>query len=167
MLHAETGTGPTPPLLRAVLAVGPVALAAALGSLITTPNIPTWYEGLAKPWFTPPNGVFGPAWAVLYLAMAVAAWRILAWPREEPRRGRALAAFYLQLALNAAWSWAFFGLHSPLAGLVVILPLLALILETIRRFRPLDRVAAALLVPYALWVAYATALNAGIWRLNG
>jgi tryptophan-rich sensory protein len=134
---------------------------------VTTPNIPTWYAGLAKPSFTPPNGAFGPVWGLLYLGMMIAAWRLLSLAPWQRGRGAALAAFYLQLALNAAWSWAFFGLHSPLAGLVVILPLLALILETIRRFRPLDRVAAALLVPYALWVAYATALNAGIWRLNG
>ena len=98
--------------------------------------------------------------------MAYAAWRILS--RPPARRGRrgALAAFFVQLALNALWSFAFFAAHSPAAGLVVILALVAAILETIRRFRPLDAVAAGLLVPYLAWVAYATALNGAIWWLN-
>jgi tryptophan-rich sensory protein len=74
--------------------------------------------------------------------------------------------FFVQLALNAAWSWAFFWLHSPLTGLVVIAVLLAMILVTVRRFWSLDRLAAALLVPYAVWVAFATVLNAAIWHLN-
>ena len=77
-----------------------------------------------------------------------------------------MAAFFVQLALNAAWSWAFFGLHSPLAGLMVIAVLLAMILVTVRQFWSLDRLAAALHVPYAVWVAFATALNAAIWHLN-
>jgi tryptophan-rich sensory protein len=151
---------------RALIAVAPVAAAAFLGNLATLPNIPTWYAGLAKPGFTPPNGVFGPVWTVLYALMAYAAWRILSRPKETPGRGAAVAAFFVQLALNAAWSWAFFWLRSPAAGLLVILPLLATIVATIRLFWPLDRLAAALLVPYAAWVAFATALNAAIWRLN-
>ncbi len=77
-----------------------------------------------------------------------------------------MTAFFVQLAFNAAWSWAFFWMRSPLAGLLVILPLLLIILVTIRRFWPLDRLAAALLVRYAVWVAFATVLNAAIWRLN-
>jgi benzodiazapine receptor len=151
---------------RALIAVAPVAAAAFLGNLATLPNIPTWYAGLAKPGFTPPNGVFGPVWTVLYALMAYAVWRILSLPAGAPGRGAALAAFFVQLALNAAWSWAFFWLRSPAAGLLVILPLLATIVATIRLFWPLDRLAAALLAPYAAWVAFATALNAAIWRLN-
>jgi len=150
---------------RLVLAILPVVAASGLGSLVTTPNIPTWYRGLEKPFFTPPDGVFGPVWTVLYALMALAAFRVLGSPAGEARR-RALTAFYGQLALNAAWSWAFFGLRSPLAGLLVIVPLLGAILVTIRLFGPLDRAAAWCLVPYAAWVAYATALNLAIWRLN-
>jgi tryptophan-rich sensory protein len=143
-----------------------VGLAALLGSLATTPNIPTWYAGLAKPGFTPPNWVFGPVWTLLYAMMAFAAWRILALPESRARRA-ALTAFFVQLALNATWSFAFFAARSPPAGLLVIVALLAAILWTIRLFWPLDRPAAWLLVPYAAWVAYATALNIAIWQLNG
>ena len=151
--------------MRATIAILPILAAAVLGNVATLPNIPTWYAGLAKPGFTPPNGVFGPVWTVLYALMAYAVWRVLSLP-ATPGRGRALVAFFVQLALNAAWSWAFFGAHSPLAGLWVILPLLLMIIETIRRFWPLDRLAAVLLMPYAAWVGFATALNAAIWRLN-
>ncbi len=158
---------PMSPLVRGAAAILPVLLAAWLGSLATRPNIPTWYAGLVKPGFTPPNWVFGPVWGGLYLMMAWAAWRILSLPRERPGRTAALTAFFVQLALNAAWSFAFFAAHSPLAGLVVIVVLLAAILATIRSFWRLDRPAALLLVPYAAWVGYATALNAVIWRLNG
>jgi tryptophan-rich sensory protein len=157
---------PASPLARAALAVLPVAAAGFLGNLATTPAIPTWYAGLAKPWFTPPNWVFGPVWTLLYLMMAYAAWRVLSVPGDRPGRTGALTAFYVQLALNAAWSWAFFGLRSPGLGLLVIAGLLVMIVVTILRFRPLDKVAAWLLVPYLAWVAYASALNTAIWRIN-
>ena len=152
--------------MRATIAILPILGAAVLGNVATLPNIPTWYAGLAKPSFTPPNGVFGPVWTLLYALMAYAVWRILSRPAGTPGRGAALGAFFVQLALNAAWSWAFFGLRSPLAGLLVILPLLIMILVTLWRFRPLDRLAAALLAPSTAWVAFATVLNIGIWRLN-
>jgi len=165
MPHAAST--PEPSLLRRLaLALLPVIAAAALGNLITAPNIPAWYAALNKPGFTPPNWLFGPVWTALYAGMAYAAFRVLSLPQSTEGRRGALILFFAQLALNAAWSWAFFGLRSPLAGLVVILPLLALILATIRAFAPLDRVAGLLLVPYAAWVAYATALNIAIWRLN-
>jgi translocator protein len=159
--------GVMPPPLRAAAAVLPVATAAFLANLATSPNIPTWYEGLAKPGFTPPNWVFGPVWTVLYAVMAFAAWRILSAPTTGHGRGAALAAFWVQLALNAAWSFAFFAARSPLAGLVAIGALLAAIVTTIGLFRRIDGLAAWLLVPYAAWVAYAAALNLAIWRLNG
>jgi tryptophan-rich sensory protein len=151
---------------RLALAVLPVLAAGALGSIATTPNIPTWYAGLEKPGFTPPNRIFAPVWTILYLMMAYAAWRILSLPPESPGRSQALAAFFVQLALNAAWSWAFFALHSPLAGLCVIVPLFLAIGITIAWFWPLDRAAALLLAPYLAWVGYATALNFAVWRLN-
>jgi translocator protein len=156
-----------PLLLRAVTAIFPVVLAGILGSLATSPNISGWYAGLTKPGFTPPNWVFGPVWSVLYVLMAAALWRILSVPRTRPGRGAALTAFFVQLALNASWSFAFFAAHSPLAGLLVIGALTAAILATIRLFWPLDRLAALLLVPYVAWVGYATVLNFAIWRLNG
>lgn len=157
---------PTPPLQRFLIAVLPVAAVSILGSLATTPNIPTWYAGLVKPGFTPPNWLFAPVWTLLYAMMAFALWRILSLPKDLPGRSGAITIFFVQLALNCLWSWAFFGARSPLAGLVVILALIVAIIATIRAFWPLDRVAAWLLAPYLAWVAYATALNGAVWYLN-
>lgn len=154
------------PLRNGALAALPVIAASLAGNAVTLPQIQGWYATLAKPSFNPPNWVFGPVWTVLYVMMAYAVYRIWQLDRESPGRVRALTLFYVQLALNAAWSAAFFGLNSPALGLVVIVLLLAMIVATILRFHPLDRPAALLLVPYAAWVSYATLLNASIWWLN-
>lgn len=170
MMHPGQSTladRPTPPVQRFLIAVLPVVAVSVAGSLVTTPNIPTWYAGLAKPGFTPPNWLFGPVWTTLYVMMAYAIWRILSLPKDQPGRTAAVAAFFVQLALNSLWSFAFFGARSPVAGLVVIAALIVAILATIRAFWPLDRLAAWLLVPYLAWVSYATALNGAIWHLNG
>ena len=170
MMHPGQSTlagGPTPPVQRFLLAVVPVAAVSIAGSLVTTPNIPAWYATLAKPGFTPPNWLFAPVWTTLYILMAYAVWRILSLPKERPGRAAAVTAFFVQLALNSLWSFAFFGARSPLAGLVVIAALIVAIPATIRAFWPLDRFAALLLAPYLAWVAYATALNGAIWHLNG
>lgn len=151
---------------RAALAAGPVIAVAILGGYVTAPSIPGWYATLAKPPGTPPDWVFGPVWTVLYAAMIVAVWRILALPPATTGRTPALACFFVQLALNCAWSVAFFGARNPLLGIVVIAALLVAIALTIRLFWARDPVAGALLVPYLLWVGYATYLNLGVWRLN-
>jgi benzodiazapine receptor len=150
----------------ALAAVVPVGIAGVLGSAATLPNIPSWYQGLAKPPLTPPNAIFGPTWTILYLMMAVAIWRVLSRRGDRPGRARAVAAYFVQLALNAAWSWVFFALRSPVLGLVVIVALLVAIVTTIRLFAGIDRVAAWLLAPYLAWVAFASYLNAGVWWLN-
>lgn len=171
MRQPTDGAGPAPlPSLgaaeRAALAILPVAAASGLGSLATLPNIPTWYATLVKPPLTPPNGVFGPTWTLLYALMAYALWRILSYPPQTPGRNRATAWFFVQLGLNAAWSWAFFALHSPALGLLVIAALLGALGATIRHVRQLDRLAAWLLAPYFAWVLFATYLNLGVWWLN-
>jgi translocator protein len=168
VLHATRPDGaaaPTPLPARLAAAILPVAAASLLGGWVTRPKIPTWYAGLAKPAFTPPNGAFAPVWTLLFGLMAYALWRVLSRP-AGPARTRAAAAFFGQLALNVAWSFAFFGLESPGLALAVIAALLAAILATIGLFRPLDRVAAWLLAPYAAWVAYAAAVNLGVLILN-
>lgn len=152
-------------LKAAALAAGPIIVASLLGNAATIPNIAPWYEGLVKPPLNPPNWVFGPVWTLLYILMGVAFYRILRSP-DSARRRRAVWLFLAQLVLNAAWSFAFFAAHSPLLGLVVILPLEALILATIDAFRRIDGVAAACLVPYALWVGFATYLNGALFALN-
>ena len=153
-------------LVKAGLAVIPVILTLVLGQWATLPNIEGWYAGLAKPAFNPPNWIFGPVWTFLYASMSFAVWRIWILPGDQPQKSAALICFYLQLALNAAWSWAFFALHSPLLGLINIVPQWILILLTILKFRLLDRIAAYILAPLAVWVAFAIALNFEIWRLN-
>lgn len=142
-----------------------VALVAGLGSWSTLPKIPTWYAGLAKPSFTPPNAVFGPAWTVLYLMMASAAW-LVSRSIESPARRTALIWFVIQLVFNALWSPAFFGLEAPRLGLAVIVALVVSLAITVAVFWRIDRVAALLLVPYLAWVCYATALNTAIVALN-
>jgi translocator protein len=145
--------------------IGICAVAAFLGSLATTPNIPTWYATLNKPSFTPPNAVFPVAWTLLYALMAAAAW--LVWRTgPSPERTRAITAFLVQLALNVGWSWAFFGAHSPLLGLAVIVPLFLAILWTTLLFQRLSGWAAALMLPYLAWVGFASALNFAVFRLN-
>ncbi|CAH1655007.1 TspO/MBR family protein [Chelatococcus asaccharovorans] len=153
-------------LSLALAAILPVVAASLAGQYVTFPNLTPWYASLAKPSFNPPNAVFGPVWTVLYILMAFAAWRILRLPPFMRHRRMALALFYGQLGLNALWSFAFFGAHSPLLGLVVIIPLLAMIVATIATFRRLDAVAAWCLVPYLAWVSFATVLNASVWWLN-
>jgi len=128
--------------------------------------IPTWYQGLAKPPFNPPEWLFGPAWTLLYLLMAVAAW--LVWKQGIGAAGvkLALAVFLTQLVLNALWSVFFFGLRSPLAGLVDIVVLWLTILATIVFFFRVSVPAGVLLLPYIAWVSFAAILNAAILRLN-
>jgi tryptophan-rich sensory protein len=165
-LTAADASGRRPLWRDLAIAVVPVVAASVIGGAVTAPQIAGWYAGLLKPPFNPPNWVFGPAWTVLFALMALAVFRILRLPPATPGRSAALVTYHLQLVLNVLWSCAFFGLRSPLAGLVVILPLLALILLTIRRFGRLDRTAGLLLWPYPAWVGYATLLNLSIWWLN-
>lgn len=156
-----------PPLWAALaIAILPVVAASIAGSAVTVPQIPTWYAGLVKPPFNPPNWIFAPVWTALFALMALGAFRILRLPVGTPGRRRALLVYHLQLLLNIGWSFAFFGTNSPLAGLAVIMPLLVLIVAAIAAFRPLDRLASNLLWPYLAWVAFATLLNASIWWLN-
>ncbi len=137
----------------------------ALGATVTATSVKTWYAALAKPSFNPPNAVFGPVWTVLYVMMAIAAWRVWRKADRETARGP-LALFALQLALNLGWSVAFFGLERIGPAVAVILMLELAVVATALAFRPIDRIAAWLLVPYVAWVGFATILNIAIWRLN-
>ena len=125
----------------------------------------TWYAGLNKPPLTPPNWVFSPVWTVLYTMIAVA---IFLYYRAPNKRGVALtsALLALHLATNSAWTWLFFGLRSPALALADIVVLDATLVLLIPRFRRARLAAGALLVPYLLWVLFATHLNYGIFRLN-
>lgn len=142
-----------------------VVVVGTLGGLSTASSVATWYSTLHKPAFNPPNAVFGPVWSLLYLMMAVAAWRV--WRRPgSPGRRPALALYAFQLGLNLGWSCLFFGLRQPGWALGEIGVLLAFVLGTAAAFARLDRLAGLLLIPYAAWVAFAAALTFEIWRLN-
>ena len=159
---APAGRRPRPRL--APIAAVPVLAAFAAGNLATFPNLP-WYQTLRKPPFNPPDWVFGPAWTVLYILMAVAFYRVLALS-ARPGRTAAIAAFLMQIALNAGWSLAFFAAHDPALGLAVILALLVAILVTGVLFYRLDQLAGLCFVPYVAWVCFATALDGAITGLN-
>lgn len=136
--------------------------AASLGAVFMPGQ---WYAALQKPSWNPPGWVFGPVWTALYTMMAVAAW--LVWKQggfAAQRRG--LTPFLVQLALNAAWTPLFFGLHRPGLALAEILLLWLAIVWTIASFWPVHRVAAGLLLPYLAWVSFAAVLNGTLWRLN-
>ncbi len=164
-MNQSQGALPQSPWIRAAVAVVPVITAPLLGQWATFPNL-AWYAGLAKPSFNPPNWIFAPVWTSLYILMAYSVWRIMAAPGSRSDRQTALTLFFLQLVLNALWSWLFFGMHNPLAGLLDIVPQFLLILITILVFHRLDAVAAMCLVPLAAWVAFASVLNFEIWHLN-
>jgi len=155
-----------PDLSRLAICVGAVLLASAVGSFATVRAIPTWYKGLAKPSFNPPEWLFGPAWTLLYLLMAVAAFLVWKQGFGAPGVKLALTVFLVQLVLNALWSVFFFGLHSPLAGLVDIVGLWLAIVATIILFFRVSVPAGVMLLPYIAWVSFAALLNAAILRLN-
>lgn len=145
-------------LLAICLGVG------GLGAIITDKSVRTWYPTLRKPPGTPPPWLFGPVWTALYLLMAVSAlliWRDYRWGARA-----ALLIFFAQLALNLAWSAIFFGARQIGFAAVEILILWSAILFNMFIFQALNAVSAYLLLPYLLWVSYASYLNFGIWRLN-
>ncbi len=136
-----------------------------VGSFWTKETVSTWYPALNKPSWTPPDWVFGPVWSSLYMMIAVSGWLIYR-AKYSHQRTVALIFYGSQLAFNFIWSFLFFSLRSPILGLIDIVVLCILIGLTMIwawRVRPL---ATLLLIPYLLWVLYATSLNAGIWLLN-
>jgi tryptophan-rich sensory protein len=136
-----------------------------IGALITMSSVETWYPALVKPSFNPPAWVFGPVWSLLYAMMAIAAWRV--WLIEQsPDRNRDLMLFFVQLGLNLLWSILFFGYQQVGLALANIVILLVSIFITARLFYRCDSIAGWLLVPYILWVSFATLLNFSIWILN-
>jgi len=138
--------------------------AGAIGSLTTNSEITTWYAGIDKPSFNPPNWVFGPVWSCLYLLQGIAFYLVLNQPRK--RRTAAVGLFIAQLVVNTAWSLLFFGAHAPSWALVDIVVLWSLIVATMFSFGTIRPLAAKLLIPYLAWVTFATALNIGIIVLN-
>lgn len=137
-----------------------------LAGLATASSVNTWYDTLTKPGFTPPNWLFAPVWTTLYFLMAIAAYLVWRKGINTPGVKRALGIFLLQLLFNGLWSIFFFGLQSPVLGLLDIIILIILLVLTIIYFYRIKKWAAYLLIPYLVWVLYATALNTAIVVLN-
>lgn len=140
--------------------------AGIIGSLFTRPAIPTWYATLEKPPFTPPNGVFSPVWIMLFALMGIALFLVWRIGLKEKEVRIALGLFGAQLIFNIVWSLLFFGLRSPLAGLIDIAVLWIAIVLTIFYFIKISRASGLLLLPYLAWVSFALVLNVSIWRMN-
>ena len=153
-------------LLKAIFCILLCLSAGGIGSTFTASAIPAWYATLAKPSFSPPNWIFAPVWTLLYIMMGLAA--ALVWQKslQAPQVRAALVTFLIQLILNMIWSFLFFGLRSPLYGLIDILFLWAMILVTIAQFSKVSIPAALFLIPYIFWVTFAFGLNLGIFLLN-
>ena len=155
-----------PKILKLVLSIVICEAAGGIGAIFTTPQISGWYQTLKKPGFTPPTWLFGPAWATLFLLMGIALYLVWSKGLEFKTIRPAIIIFIVQFALNILWSALFFGLKQPLAGLIEIAVLWVAILLTIIYFWAVSRPAGILLLPYILWVSFATALNAAIVFLN-
>jgi benzodiazapine receptor len=152
--------------LKYFFAIGVCFLAGGIGSLFTVPSIPTWFAALNKPFFTPPNWLFGPVWTTLYVLMGISL--AIVWQRSlKTKKVRdAIYLFGIQLGLNAIWSPIFFGAKNLFLALIVIVFLWVYILKTILAFRKIDKTAGYLLYPYITWVSIASALNLSVWLLN-
>ena len=152
--------------IKAIVSILACFAAAGIGSLCTFRAIPTWYAGLRRPPFTPPNWMFAPIWSTLYVLMAIAVF--LVWQKGFTSPGVALAVslFWAQLGLNALWSLVFFGMRSKGGGLIVIAVLWLLLLATVIASFRVSAWAGGLLVPYLVWLTIALYLNSGFWWLN-
>jgi translocator protein len=147
--------------------VGLCLLVGAADGAITAGAVRGWYLSLTAPPVTPPRWVFGPVSCLLSVPTGLAGWLI--WRDVSALFGvrRPLRLWGWQLLLSSFWAPAFFGLHSPLAGFLVMVPLLVVLALTLREFARVDRLALALMVPYGIWVTFAFYLNLGFWWLNG
>jgi benzodiazapine receptor len=140
-------------------------IAAAIGGLFTSMTVNTWYKELVKPWFAPPDFVFGPVWTILYLLMGISFF--LVWREtDNPTNQNAVKVFYFQLLFNILWSAVFFGMKSILGGLIVIIILWIGIIAMIKAFYSVSKLAGILQIPYLLWVTFATILNFALYMLN-
>ncbi len=136
---------------------------AALGGLATGSSVSTWYLTLNKPPFNPPGWIFGPVWTVLYIMIGVSGWMVY---KKTGWNSMPLNVYFVQLVLNGIWSPVFFGLRQPMWAFFIIALLWISIVLTLFQFKKVEVKAMVLLLPYFLWVSFASILNYEIWRLN-
>jgi translocator protein len=152
--------------LKLVISLAVCLSAGLIGSIFTRDAISIWFIYLQKPAFSPPNWLFAPAWTILYILMGIALYLVWRKGFDQSLVRESIIIFVVQLILNAGWSFAFFGLRSPLAGLIVIILLWIAIVLTIIKFYGVSKPAAYILIPYIAWVSFATALNTAIYLMN-
>ena len=153
--------------IKIVITVAICLTVGYLSSLVTQESIETWYPTIKKPSFNPPNWIFAPVWTLLFVLMGIAAG--LVWDKYEENKElvkKGMLFFGIQLFFNALWSYLFFGLHNLLLASIEIILLLLLIFETYLIFKKLDKKISFLLIPYMLWVGFATILTITIYILN-
>ena len=148
-----------------IAAIGLCLGVAALGGIATEAGPGSWYDGLDKASWNPPAWLFAPVWTALYVTLGFALWWIWRAPPGQGRR-RALGLFFVQLGLNLAWSWVFFGLQAPLVALADLVLLLAAIVAAMCAAWRAAPLAAVVMVPYLLWCGFALTLNAAVVVLN-
>lgn len=153
-------------ILKLILCLVICQLAGIIGVFFTIDSIPTWYAALNKPSFNPPNSIFAPVWTILYVMMGISMFLIWKEGLKNKDVKNAFIFFIIQLVLNALWTIVFFGAHSALGGLIIIVLLWITVLYCIISFRKISRIASVLLIPYLLWITFATLLNYYILILN-
>lgn len=151
-------------ILKLLGAIVACELIGGLGAIATTPNIDSWYATLNKPSFSPPNYLFAPVWTILYALMGVAIY--LVWSNEKKNKKAAYITFLIQLGLNLMWSFIFFGYKLLFPAFIEIVLMWIFILLTIFNFKKISVVAAWLMLPYILWVSFASILNFAVWWIN-
>ncbi|MFA6427676.1 MAG: TspO/MBR family protein [Candidatus Magasanikbacteria bacterium] len=152
-------------IVKFIISIVVPLCAGFVGSLFTTPNIPTWYAGIQKPSFSPPNWIFGPVWTTLFILMGIAFFIIWSQKRTK-QRDVAMMAYGVQIVLNVLWSVLFFGMQNPGYAFIEIFVLWIAIFANIVLFYRIHKTAGLLLVPYILWVSFASILNGAIYFLN-
>ena len=140
-------------------------LASAIGGLFTASSVSTWYVELSKPSFNPPSWIFGPVWTLLFILMGISLYLVYTSPSSKIRT-IALILFAVQFVFNVLWSYLFFGINRPDLAFAEIIILLGLIIATTIYFFRVNKISGYLLIPYILWVSFASILNFSIWRLN-
>lgn len=155
-----------PKIIKLVMSILLCQLAGLIGSFFTAPAIPTWYQTLVKPFFTPPNWLFAPVWIALYFLMGISLFLVWETKSSDGRAKSALIIFCVQLFLNALWTISFFGLRSPFMGFINIVLLWLTILWTMRKFLKIRRISGLIMLPYFIWVSFAAILNFSILVLN-
>lgn len=153
-------------ITKLIISIALCQMAGIIGTFFTMDSIPGWYEGLTKPSFNPPNWIFGPVWILLYTLMGVSLFLVWKEGLQNSDVKKAFYIFMIQLVLNSAWSIVFFGMESTSGGLIVIFLLWIMILVTIYNFLKISKASGLLLLPYFLWVSFATLLNYFIFKLN-